>query len=133
MTEPNRPALFDNPETGPFWQAAACGQLVLPTCRACNSAHWYPRSLCPHCGSNDLDWRASAGSGAIYTFTVMRKAKPVRVPAYVTLDEGISLFTNILTSDPDALQIGQRVALRFMDGLDGTRLPAFVPLDGPRG
>jgi len=39
MTEPTRPALFDNPETDPFWQAAARGQLVLPTCRACNSAH----------------------------------------------------------------------------------------------
>ena len=127
MTHPPHPALFDNPETGAFWQAAAQGRLLLKSCRACGSAHWYPRAICPHCGSADTHWQDSTGQGVIYTFSVLRKAKPMTVPAYVTLDEGISLFTNIVDCDPDSLQIGQRVVLRFIDGMDGTHLPAFAP------
>lgn len=127
MIDTTRPTLFDNPENGLFWQAAAEGRLLLKACRTCDSAHWYPRSICPHCGSADTEWRPSPGTGTIYTYTVLRKAKPVQIPAYVTLEEGISLFTNIITADPDALRIGQRVALTFIDGLDGTMLPAFTP------
>ena len=42
--------------TGPFWDGAKEGKLMLPRCRDCNRVHWYPRFLCPFCHSNNLEW-----------------------------------------------------------------------------
>lgn len=120
------PQTWANPETGPYWHAAAGGQLLLKHCTACDQAHWYPRHFCPHCGSDCTEWRESQGRGEVYTFTVMRRPAP-RVIGYVTLDEGISIFTNIVDCDPDSLQIGQRVQARMAEQADGTFLPVFAP------
>lgn len=127
-TAPLDPQTFGNPETGHFWNEAAEGRLVLKHCRSCRQAHWYPRFHCPHCGSADTEWITSRGDGEIYSFSVMRRAKPPYAIAYVTLDEGISIFTNIVDCDLDALSIGQRVALKFADQKDGTKLPVFSPV-----
>ena len=62
-------------------------------CRSCGKAHWYPRALCPFCFSADIDWRQASGAGAIYSFSVMRRASPPHAIAYVTLAEGPSVLT----------------------------------------
>lgn len=123
------PQTYANPETGPYWHAAAEGRLLIKGCTACGEAHWYPRHLCPHCGSAATEWRESAGTGTIYTFTVMRRGAP-RVVAYVTLDEGVTIFTNITDCDPDRLRIGQAVRARMARQEDGSFLPVFVPVEG---
>jgi len=40
-----------NPETKPFWDAAANGTLLIKKCSACGEVHYYPRALCPFCSS----------------------------------------------------------------------------------
>ena len=52
--------------------------------------------------------------------------KPYAI-AYVTLDEGPSMMTNIVDADADAIRIGQRVAVRFQPSEGGPPLPVFVP------
>lgn len=120
------PQTFGNPETGHFWREAGEGRLVVKRCTACGEHHWYPRSHCPHCGSAGTEWVEASGSGTIYSFTVLRRGGG-QVPAYVTLDEGISLFTNIVDCDPDRLSIGQRVSVRFRTDENGVALPVFRP------
>ena len=41
-----------NPETKPFWDAAAQGRLLVKKCQACGQSHHYPRALCPFCFSD---------------------------------------------------------------------------------
>ncbi len=122
----NDPQTLGNPETGHFWRQAAAGRLVVKRCRACSQHHWYPRSHCPHCGSGETEWEEVSGGGTIYSFTILRRGEP-QVPAYVTLDEGISLFTNIVDCPPDEIAIGQRVSVRFRTAENGLSIPVFGP------
>jgi len=115
------------PDTVPFWDAAAKGKLLVKTCTACGRAHHYPRPLCPFCGSNRTEWKESAGRGVIYSFSVMRRASPPYVIAYVTLDEGVTMMTNLVDCDFDALRVGQPVRLVFKPSDGGPPVPMFTP------
>jgi len=119
------PQTFGNAETAPFWRAAAEGRLLIKRCVACSAHHWYPRTHCPHCGSGSTEWVEASEMGTIYTFTVLRRGGG-KVPCYITLDEGISIFTNIVDCDPDEIAIGQRVRVQFRDETDGVTIPVFV-------
>ena len=121
------PAPSPNLETQAFWDAAAEGKLLIKHCRGCNEAHHYPRALCPHCFSDQTEWRQSAGKGVIYSFSVMRRAPVPYAIAYVTLDEGPTMMTNIVECDLDAVRIGQRVAVVFKPSDGGPPVPMFKP------
>ncbi len=114
------------PETARFWEAAAKGKLLVKTCAACGRAHHYPRPLCPFCGSGQTEWKESAGRGVIYTFSVMRRASPPYAIAYVTLDEGVTMMTNLVDCDFDALRIGQPVRVVFAASDGGPPVPMFT-------
>lgn len=121
------PAPVKNPETMPFWQAAAKGELLLKTCRACGEPHFYPRSICPFCGSDDTEWLASRGKGRIYSWSAMRRVPVPYAIAFVTLEEGPTIMSNIVECDFDALRIGQQVEVVFQPAEDGTAVPMFRP------
>src|SRR5919197_4145502 len=107
------PAPQLSPDTAPFWEAAAQGKLLLKHCGACGQAHYYPRPLCPFCFSDRTEWRAAAGTGAVYSYSVMRRAEVPYAIAYVTLDEGVTMMTNLVGCNLDAIRIGQRVKVVF--------------------
>lgn len=114
-------------ETLPFWQAAGEGRLLLRGCTACGRCHHYPRSICPFCMSDATEWREAAGTGTVHAFSVMRRVPVPYAVAYVELDEGPLMLTNLVRTDLDALRIGQRVQVVF-DRCDGGTLPVFTPI-----
>lgn len=124
-----------SPETEPHWAAAAEGRLVLPRCRACEAAIWYPRELCPACGSTDVEWVEASGRGFVYTSTVVhrgegayRDATPY-VLAYVELAEGPRVLTNVVGVPPGEVHIGQEVEVVFEHSDDGGHaLARFRPV-----
>ena len=80
---------------------------MLPHCDDCQFVIWYPRRFCPACGSRNVSWFDAAGTGSVYTFTIVAKgtgayrdAGPY-VVAFVELDEGPRLMTNIVDVQPD--------------------------------
>jgi hypothetical protein len=115
-----------NVETQPFWEGAQQGKLLLKRCMTCREAHYYPRALCPFC-MGETEWIEARGTGEIYTFSVMRRAEPPYVMAYVTLDEGVRMMTNIVDCDPDRLAVGQRVRVAFRAADNGQNVPMFTP------
>jgi hypothetical protein len=114
-------------ETKPFWEAAAEGRFLVPHCVPCDQPFWYPRARCPFCGSADTHLVESPGEGVIYSYSIMRRAPegPYAV-AYVTLDEGVSLLTNIVDCAPDDVAIGARVRLKWVATEGGPPVPAFT-------
>lgn len=120
-------AVPPTPGSEPYWEAAKAGKLVLKYCKACNKPHHYPRGLCPFCFSDKLEWRDAKGTGTIYTYSVMRHAKPAYVIAYVTLDEGLSMMTNIVDCDINSVKIGQKVKVVMKPSEGGGKLPCFAP------
>ena len=119
------PAPQPNAETEAFWDAATQGRFLIKRCRACGRPHFYPRALCPFCFSDDTVWEEAAGTGEIYTYSVLRRGPgaPLAI-GYVTLDEGPRVLTNF-TGDPDALAIGQRVKAVFTPTEGGPPAPMF--------
>lgn len=110
-----------------FWSAARDGRLTTRRCQSCSKLHWYPRPICPYC-QGDTDWEALSGLGSIYSVSVTRKAGPhAYAIAYVTLDEGITVLSNIVDCDLDTVRIGQRVKVVFKSAEDGQPVPMFAP------
>lgn len=127
-TQRTFPAPQPNPETKAFWDAAAQGKFQLKHCRACGQAHYYPRALCPFCDNDSTEWVTAAGAGTIYSYSVMRRAEVPFAIAYVTLDEGVTMLTNLVGCDFDALRIGQRVRVVFTPTDGGPPVPTFTPV-----
>lgn len=127
------PAPAVTPETEPFWSAAAEGRLLLRRCTRCRKVVWYPRALCPHCGSLDTEWFEGSGRGTVYTFTIIRKGGgPYRgagpyVLAYVDLDEGPRVLTNIVGVDPSHVVIGMALKAVFEPTDERSALLRFEP------
>ena len=131
MSEPHSlPSPIVNAENQVFWQAAQEDKLILKLCHSCKEVHYYPRTICPHCGSKDTTWVNSEGLGEIYSFTVVRSG--VEFPfamAYVLLKEGISFLTHLTNCDFNTIRIGQKVRVVFQETQDGQKTHLFEPLN----
>jgi uncharacterized OB-fold protein len=120
------PAL--NPGDEPYFKAAGEGKLMIMKCKDCGKVHHYPRAICPHCFSQNLEWQQAKGTGVIYTYSVTRRGGPVPYAiGYVTLDEGPKMMTNFVNCDLDTLKIGGKVKVCFVKSENGTSVPVFEP------
>lgn len=124
---------FPEPDTEPFWDATKDGKLTYQVCDDCNGIVWHPRRHCTHCTSLNLSWKESKGEGTVYTYSIVRQnyhpAFRERIPyviAWVDLDEGFRMLSNIVDVAPEEVAIGQRVRVRWLEA-DGLALPAFRP------
>jgi uncharacterized OB-fold protein len=116
------------PESQPYWTAADEGRLMVKKCRACGELHHYPRDICPFCLSADTEWLQATGTGTVYSFSTMGKGETAYTLAFVTLDEGVTLMTNLVDCDPGRLAIGQKVRVSFKPSEGGHAVPMFTPV-----
>ncbi|MEU5846614.1 Zn-ribbon domain-containing OB-fold protein [Saccharopolyspora shandongensis] len=125
--------IIPDAETRPFWDGIAAGELRIQRCADCEAAVFYPRSVCPGCFGDRLDWFTASGRGTVYSWTVAHKAfgefadqAPFTV-ALVDLDEGPRMLTRIVgPQDAGRVRIGDRVELVIARlGADGPELPCF--------
>ena len=127
---------FPEPDTQPFWDATKEHRLMYQVNPATGGVVFMPRRHDPATGSSDLEWKESSGMGAVYTYSVVRLNRhpafaalgPYAV-AYVDLDEGFRIMTNIVgVADPvNEVKIGMRVKLQWEDQESGISLPMFAP------
>ncbi|MEV8566974.1 Zn-ribbon domain-containing OB-fold protein [Streptomyces sp. NPDC051322] len=123
--------LAPDAETQPFWDGIAAGELRLQRCGDCRRAVFYPRSLCPHCFSDRLDWFTSPGTGTVYSYTIAHRAfspftgTPPYTVALIDLDEGVRMMSRIVGGN--RVRIGDRVELKItrLGGEDSPALPCF--------
>ena len=128
------PHFAPSPETAPFWDGVRNGVLRIPHCRDCAAYHFYPRPLCPHCWSRNIEWVTVSGAGRLHTFVVNHRPPkhlgpgPV-VLAMVELDEGPRMMTQIIDVDPDPARIrcDMPVEVVFDAAVAGVTLPKFRP------
>jgi uncharacterized OB-fold protein len=93
---------------------------------------WYPRLFCPECSSTDISWFESSGKGTIYSYTINRRGQGdyrdlAYVVAYVELNEGPRMLTNIVDCDVEQVSVGQKVQVVFHPTSNGAALPRFRP------
>ncbi|MEU5215419.1 Zn-ribbon domain-containing OB-fold protein [Streptomyces sp. NPDC020807] len=118
--------------TRPYWDAAAEGRLLLRHCAACDRPHHYPREFCPHCWSEDVDWRQASGRATLYTWSVVHRndLPPFgeRVPyvaAVVDLAEGPRMMTQLVDVPEADLRVGMDLTVSFRPEGD-VAVPVFT-------
>ena len=116
------------PESLAFWQAADEGRYLVKRCTSCGAVHHYPRDICPFCLSADTVWQDSPGMGIVYSFSTMGKDESTYTLAYVSLDEGVTVMTNLVDCDPAQVSIGQKVRVVFKPTDGGHAVPMFTPI-----
>ncbi len=116
-----------NPEMKPYWEGLAEGKFQVRRCNACGKTHWYPRALCPFCFSDRTEFVPASGRGTIYSLSVMQRAEVPYAIAYVTLEEGPTMMTNIVDCDFASLKIGQAVKVVLKPTNGGPPVPMFTP------
>lgn len=129
-----RPVISPSPDAVPFWEAAARHALVLPHCLDCDEPFFYPRVLCPACGSRNLAWVTASGRGVLHSFCVqyhcdvpgLAEAVPF-VTALVDLAEGPRMMGFLLDApdDPEAISCDVAVTVEFVDLDDGYAAVGF--------
>jgi uncharacterized OB-fold protein len=106
------------------------GELAYQWSPEANRAVFFPRVICPFTGSDQLEWRVSAGLGTVYATTVThpREGAPYNV-ALIDCDEGFRLMSRVEDVAPDAVEIGMRVKFRIhRPAGDEPAYPVFAPV-----
>ena len=84
-----KPLPKPNPETQPFWDGCAAGELRLQRCDDCGHVQFYPRKLCSGCFSQAVSWFTASGRGEIVSWSL------VQLPSAPGFEEELP-FTSIL-------------------------------------
>jgi hypothetical protein len=129
------PAPAADNETRAYWEGCARGELVLQRCTRCGSVQHRPRALCIACGLEaGIEHFVASGRGSVYSFTIthqnqapgFREAVPY-VLAYVDLEEGPRLLTNVVGCAPADVRIGLPVQVEFAKTEGEFPVPVFRP------
>ena len=138
MADYTKPLPTPDPLTKTFWDSVKAHAMQLQHCGDCQKFIYYPRAVCPHCGSRKLAWKPVSGKGKGYGFTInMGKHPSVAafaadapyVVAVVELDEGPRLMTNLVGVDPDPakIKVGMDVVVQYDDVTEQITLAKFKP------
>jgi hypothetical protein len=134
QTKPPIPAPTPQPEWDYYWEKTKQHELWLMRCKDCNQAYFYPRPICPSCFSRSTEWFQSSGKGTIYTFAIVHRAPTPAftapyVVAYIELEDGVRLPTNLIDVEPDPehVKIGMACEVVYEDISDTISLPKFRP------
>jgi uncharacterized OB-fold protein len=115
-----------------FWRALDRGELRIERCAECSAFRHPPRPTCAQCGSRESETLAAAGTGEVWSFTVIH---PPTLPAFadrtpysavvVRLDEGVFLVSNLVDCAVDEITVGARVELAITHVEADLALPLF--------
>ncbi|MEM6282353.1 MAG: Zn-ribbon domain-containing OB-fold protein [Chloroflexota bacterium] len=111
-------------KTSRFFLELENRRFMATQCGACSKVYAPPRPFCPTC-YDITEWVALSGEGTVKTFSVLHFAsqsnddvqnleKPF-IMAYVLLDGASTLFPHILKTDVEAVHIGMRVKVNYVD------------------
>ncbi|MFG2077889.1 Zn-ribbon domain-containing OB-fold protein [Nonomuraea maritima] len=134
-----KPAPKPTPETQPFWDGTAAGELRIQRCRACERHYFYPRPNCPRCGGDQVEWVRASGRATLYSYVINHRPAPGfadEAPyaiAVVELEEGVRMMTNIVGVEnvPEKLPLDMELRVVFEQRGD-VHVPLFEPAGGAR-
>ncbi len=135
MTGPSgRNLPHPTPETAAYWEGCRQGKLLIQRCGSCGHYQFYPRILCTDCMSPQVEWIQASGRGKVVSFTIVRhaisEAYAADVPyviALIQLDEGPTMMSNVIQSDPERMMIGMPVEVVFEAWSEEITVPKFRP------
>ena len=134
---PAKAAPVPTPETQPYWDGGAAGELRIQRCLDCGKPYFYPRPVCPSCGSGRVEWFTASGQATLYSYVINHRPAagfeddvPYAI-AVVELAEGPRMMTSIrgVPATPEALVLDMPLRVAFEQRGD-VWLPVFTPGQG---
>ncbi len=118
----------ETPDNKPVLDGYRAGKFLLGKCLDTGKLFHYPRHISPFTLSSNVEFVEAKGTGVVYSYSIARGKAPFSV-AYVKLDEGPIVLTNIIECDLDSVKVGDKVKVKFVksDTEDGAPVPQFVP------
>jgi len=122
------------PETQAFWDGCAVGELRIQRCLDCGEAYFYPRPVCPRCGSQHVEWFTASGAATLYSYVINHRPAPGfedEAPyaiAVVQLAEGPRMMANLtgVRNTPEDLVLDMPLRVTF-ERRGEVSLPLFTP------
>lgn len=121
-------------ETRPWWEGAGRGEIVLQRSRRTGRIQHPPRAVCSETLETDVEHFVASGRGRVHTFTITHQnqapafARSVPyVLAYVELEEGPRVLTNIVGCDPSEVRIDMPVIADFSEPSNDVAILRFRP------
>jgi hypothetical protein len=134
MADKPAPAPIAHPGPDYIYQAAlAAGTFQIQRCDACASHIFYPRHLCPVCGSAKISWVAASGDGTVYSTTMIRQRPEAggnKNICIVELAEGPRLMSRIEGVAAEEVTIGMAVSAEIAGSGDEPKFIVFRPRAG---
>lgn len=134
MTARPRPVGRDE-ATAAFFDGTAQGRFLLMRCRP--HGHWNrPQARrCTGCDSTELETAAASGRGTLASWVVIHprpdatgEPGPPTVAAIVELEEGPWWWALVVDADPNALNDGQPLEVRYERPEGSEAVPVFTPI-----
>lgn len=137
---PNKAEPRPTPETQPFWDGCAQGELRLQHCPTCAAYYFPPRPFCPRCWSQEVEWRPVSGRGVLHTYLINHRPAPgfeedaPYAIAVVELEEGPRMMSNIvgIENTPENLVLDMPLEVTF-EPRGSVMLPLFRPAQATGG
>jgi len=129
MDTPRLLPITDDLDTGGFFEAAQRNELVIRMCNGCDAVLHMPCAYCGTCGSWDGRWQPVAGTGSVYSWTVVEHQVHPTFPApytivLVKLDDVDARLVGYLDGTPD-LEEGLAMQVWFEPAGEGVVLPQW--------
>lgn len=117
-----------SPETTGYWEGVERDVLRIKRCAGCGKLHHPRRMFCDACPASEMEWIDAAGTGTIYTYSVVHRAPDPDFQAeapytigLVELDEGVYVFSRFIGE----ARIGAPVSVAFEPVGSHGKLPVF--------
>ena len=126
-----------HPANEPYWTSLKAHELRLQRCNECNTLRYPVSPVCYQCMSTaEPTWETLSGKATLTSWIVVERATGDAawsedvpyVVAYVDLDEGPRLTTNIVETELYALKTGMRMEVVFDDVTPEVTLAKFRPI-----
>lgn len=121
-------------DTRYFWEQCKQNKLMIQQCKDCKRHIFYPRNICPHCMSDEIEWVESSGKGKVYSYTVAHRAggpgfqdDVPYIIALIELDEGVRMMSTIVNCERSELACDMPVEVVFEVITDDVTYPKFKP------
>jgi uncharacterized OB-fold protein len=126
-----------------FYQYLGEEKLMGARCKSCGALYLPPRSLCPACFGEEMEWEEMGGRGKLVAFTTVHIAPTSMIKAgydrknpycagIVQLDEGPTISAQILGVDPckpEEIEIGTPLRATYVERDEGDEKRTYLAFE----
>ncbi len=126
--------VFGDAASKRFYEELRKHRFMTTKCKACRKTFFYPRTFCPLCSSQDIEWVKLSGKGRLYAFTQQDKGLRFMKPDVLGIVELVDCAGRLLTKIDapfEELSIGMEVEVSFLDLSEDLTLHQFRPVKPP--